>query len=229
MGSEDPSIWQVLDNRANLDSTVSNSLSDLQYGYDVVYLGTGEVLKVTATPQDGQRAITYDSQSNLITGEQFLSYPSPYVITRWGGNDPKKIAITFDDGPDAHWTPQILDILKQYNAHATFFVIGASADLNPGLLQRIVNEGNEVGNHTFTHPDISTIPQEQLDIELNATQRLFESVTGRRTLLFRPPYAEDVEPSSPDQVRPLMLTGQLGYYTIGMQIDPKRLFVARGE
>ena len=220
MGSEDPSIWQVFENRSNLDNNVSGSLSTLQYGYDVVYLGTGEVLKLTAIPKNGQRALTYDSRNNLITGEQYLSYPSPYVITRWGGNDPKKIALTFDDGPDPRWTPQILDILKQYNAHATFFVIGSSADLNPALLQRIVKEGNEVGNHTFTHPDISTIPQEQLDIELNATQRLFESVLGRRTLLFRPPYAEDVEPSSPDQVRPLMLTGQLGYYTIGMQIDP---------
>ena len=100
-------------------------------------------------------------------------------------------------------------------------MIGATADLNPGVLQRIVNEGNEVGNHTFTHPDISTISQEQLDIELDATQRLIESVVGRRTLLFRPPYSEDVEPDTPDEVRPLLLTGQLGYYTIGMQIDPK--------
>jgi peptidoglycan-N-acetylglucosamine deacetylase len=221
MGSEDPSTWKVLDNRAHLDSVVSNALSDLQYGYDIVYLGTGEILKVTATPKDGQRAITFDGSTNLITGEQFLSYPSPYIIDRWGGDNPDKIALTFDDGPDAHWTPQILDILKQYHAPATFFIVGTSATLNPGLLQQIVNDGNEVGNHTFTHPDISTIPQEQLDIELNATQRLLESVVGRRTDLFRPPYAEDVEPGSPDQVRPLLLTGQLGYYTIGMHIDPK--------
>ena len=221
MGSEDPAIWSVLENRANLNNTVANSIENLKYGYDILYQGTGEILKVTSLPSDGQRAVTYDNKLGLLTSEQYLSFPSPYVVTRWGGNDKTKIAITFDDGPDPNWTPQVLSILKQYNAPATFFVIGSSATQNPGLLQQIVNQGNEVGNHTYTHPDLSAVSQEQEILELNATQRLFESVLGRRSVLFRPPYAEDVEPDSPDQVRPLVLSGQLGYYTIGMQIDPQ--------
>ncbi|MCL4527938.1 MAG: glycosyltransferase [Chloroflexi bacterium] len=221
MGSEDPAIWNVLDNRANLNNNAVNGIEDLKYGYDVLYQGTGEILKITSVPSDGQRAATYDSKLGLVTSEQYLSFPSPYVVTRWGGNDKTKIAITFDDGPDPNWTPQILNILKQYNVPATFFVIGSSATQNPGLLQQIVNQGNEVGNHTYTHPDLSAVPQEQEIIELNATQRLFESVLGRRSVLFRPPYSEDVEPDTPDQVKPLVMSGQLGYYTIGMQIDPQ--------
>ncbi len=220
MGSEDPSVWSVLDHRTNLDQTAALGLQDMQYGYDIVYQGTGEILKVTATPKDGQRTITYDQTSGLITQQQFVSYPASYVVTRWGGTDPNKLAITFDDGPDPTWTPQILKVLKQYNVPATFFIIGSSASANPGLLQQIVNQGNEIGNHTFSHPDLSAVSDRQVTIELNATQRLFESVLGVRSVLFRPPYAEDVEPSTPDQVKPLVMSGQLGYYTVGMHIDP---------
>ncbi len=220
MGSEDPAVWQVLKQRANLNAPTAHSLSQLQYGYDISYQGKGEILKVSSVPANGQRAVAYDNQTGLITGEQFLSFPSPYVITRWGGGDPNKIAITFDDGPDPQWTPQILSILKQYNVPGTFFVIGSNANANPGILQQIVSDGNEIGNHTYTHPNISVISETQFAVELNATQRLIGSELGLRTILFRPPYSEDVEPNSPDQVKPLLLSGRMGYYTIGMQIDP---------
>ena len=73
------------------------------------------------------------------------------------GYNPKKLALTFDDGPDPAWTPKILDMLKQYNVKGTFMVIGEQAQDNAGLLKRYVREGHEIGNHTFTHPDISEI------------------------------------------------------------------------
>ena len=84
----------------------------------------------------------------------------------------------------------------------------------------MMRDGHEVGNHTFTHPDISAITRQQLRLEINATERLLESVIGRRSLLFRPPYAEDIEPETPDQVNPLLYTSSTGYYTIGLGIDP---------
>ena len=220
LGSEDPSVWPVFDRRTQLDSAAAETLRELRYGYDVDYEGRGEVLNVTAQPRSGSRKLTYDQPSGLITAEQFDAYPSPYVITRRGGENPKKIALTFDDGPDPRYTPEVLDVLRRYQVPATFFVIGFNADLNPGLLQRIVDEGHEVGNHTFTHPNIATISEYQLNLELNTTERLLESRLGRRSVLFRPPYAEDVEPETPDQVKPLLFTSERGYYTIGMQIDP---------
>jgi cellulose synthase/poly-beta-1,6-N-acetylglucosamine synthase-like glycosyltransferase/peptidoglycan/xylan/chitin deacetylase (PgdA/CDA1 family) len=170
--------------------------------------------------REGSRALKYDEATGLITEEQFREFPSAYVIARRGAGNRRQVALTFDDGPDPTWTPRILDVLQREHAPATFFVIGLSADQQPGLLRRMVAEGHEIGNHTFTHPDISAITRQQLRLEMNATERLLESVLGRRSLLFRPPYAEDVEPETPDEVSPLLFTSGQGYYTIGMAIDP---------
>lgn len=220
MGSEDPSMWNVFNHANMLDLDTLNMLGTLDYGYDVAYRGSGEVLRVTAVPQVGQRKMVYNPTTGLIIDETIASFPSPYVITRWGGYDDKKLAITFDDGPDPTYTPEILDILKKYGVHATFFVIGVNANGNQTILRRIVNEGNEIGNHTYTHPNISTISPEQLNVELDATERLFEGVLGRKSLLFRPPYSEDIAPTTPDQVQPLVETNAFGYYTVGINIDP---------
>ena len=218
LGSEDPSLWPVLARRGTLDRAIAEGLRTTRFDYGLVYEGRGEVLRVTATPNDGTRAITY--ADGLIVASSYTTYPSPYIITRWGGDDRKRIALTFDDGPDPEFTPQILRILAERDVKATFFVIGLNADLNSGLLRQIADAGHEIGNHTFTHPNIAAISHEQLALELNATERLFESELGRRSVLFRPPYAEDVEPETPDQVAPLLLISERGYYTIGMQIDP---------
>ncbi len=219
MGSEDPAIWRVFDQRASLDATSANALAVVHFSDHLYYQGSGEILKIASTPRDGQRTLNYDTRLGLITNENYTVLPSSYTIDRWGAAD-KKLALTFDDGPDAKWTPQILDILQQKNAQATFFVIGSNGDANPDILRSIVAQGSEVGNHSYTHPDVSAISQAQFQIELNATERLFESVLGRRSVLFRPPYSEDVEPDTADQVKPLLFTSQLGYYTIGMKIDP---------
>ena len=73
------------------------------------------------------------------------------------GAAPKKVALTFDDGPDPDWTPKILDVLKQKQAPATFFVIGESANQYASIVKSEYAMGNEVGNHTFTHPEFETI------------------------------------------------------------------------
>ena len=89
------------------------------------------------------------------------------------------------------------------------------------LAERIYREGNNIGNHTFTHPDISNIFEQVCQLELNLTEQLFASRLGIRTILFRPPYSIDAEPDTEDQVRPLELTQNLGYVTIGDKVDPK--------
>ena len=94
------------------------------------------------------------------------------------------IALTFDDGPDPRWTPAILDILKQENVPATFFIIGKNGQAYPDLMRRIVNEGHEIGNHTFTHPNLGEIPASLTELELNATQRLIESELAGRPSCF---------------------------------------------
>ncbi|MFO1431535.1 MAG: glycosyltransferase [Candidatus Competibacteraceae bacterium] len=219
MGSEDPSLWRFFGNNVPLDAERVAQLRQVQFGYDLDYEGQGEILHITSQPQAGVRNIDFDPKRGLITGEQFSVFPSPYVITRHGGT-PRQIALTFDDGPDPTYTVPILDELKQTGVPATFFIIGVNGERYPELLRREADEGHEIGNHTFTHPDISTVTPTQIKLELSATQRLLGSVIKRYSLLFRPPYAVDSEPETPDQVQPIELAREQGYLTVGMQIDP---------
>ncbi len=217
LGSEDPSLWAVFGSSKTAASP--DGLRQIVYGYDVDFEGTGEILQVSAEPRDGSREFKAEPASGLITTEHYTATPSSYVIQR-AGDHPGMIALTFDDGPDPVWTPRILDILKQENVPASFFIIGQNGQANPGLVRRIVDEGHDIGNHTFTHPNLGEIPGRITQLELTATQRLIESLTDRSTVLFRPPYFGDAEPQTPDQVEPVVEAKNLGYITVGLHIDP---------
>jgi peptidoglycan-N-acetylglucosamine deacetylase len=217
LGSEDPSLWSIFGS-SQMGGSV-DGLRQIKYGYDVDFEGAGEILQVAAEPLDGAREITNDPTTGLITAENYTAFPSSYVIRR-SGDRQGLIALTFDDGPDPLWTARILDILKQENVPATFFIIGENGEANPSLVRRIVEEGHDIGNHTFTHPNLGEIPGEITDLELNATQRLIEALTGRCTRLFRAPYFGDAEPTTPDEVEPAARAQRLGYLTIGLHVDP---------
>src|SRR5579859_402983 len=217
MGAEDGLDYQVL--RHEYGHAKPDGLEMLRPGGGVEFDGQGEVLHVQSIPAPGRRSLEIDSDTGLVSGENYEVMPSSYVIQRYGYH-PGWAAITFDDGPDGRWTPKILDILKAKHAPATFFVIGKNMANKPGLVAREVREGHDVGNHTWTHPDISKVSAAQAAVELSATQRLFETITGRSMRLFRPPYFGDAEPSTPREVAPL-LTGQTqGYLAVGLRIDP---------
>ena len=132
----------------------------------------------------------------------------------------RALVLTFDDGPDPVWTPKVLDILKQEGVPATFFIVGQNGQSNPDLVKRIVADGHEIGNHSFTHPNLGEVPRQVTDLELNATQRLIESLTGRSTRLFRAPYFGDAEPRTPDEVDPTVQAQNLGYISVGLHLDP---------
>ncbi len=218
LGSEDRSLWAVWDKP--FEAGAPEKLSTVPPGQDVDIEGLGEILRIQSKPAPGERKITIDPDSHLVSDEIFQTLPSPYVVDTYGHLEQKKVAITFDDGPDPEWTPKILDVLKQKGARATFFLIGAEAQKNAGLTKRIYNEGHEIGNHTFTHPDISNISKGYFEVELNLTERFFEGKLGVKPVLFRPPYSIDQEPDTADQVRPLQLAQDLGYITVGDKIDP---------
>jgi len=134
-------------------------------------------LRIEDRPTPGTRELTIDPNTKLITDENFDSLPEPYRVGRYGYS-PNKVALTFDDGPDPQWTPKILDVLKQEHATATFFLIGIQTDKFSGLAKRIYDEGNTIGNHTFTHPDVSNISAAYMKVELNLTERLFREPGG---------------------------------------------------
>jgi peptidoglycan/xylan/chitin deacetylase (PgdA/CDA1 family) len=101
--------------------------------------------------------------------------------------DRRAIALTFDDGPDPRWTPRVLDLLGEAGARATFFCCGEPARRHPDLVRRAARLG-EVGNHSWSHPDLATLGDDPLDDELDGTHRLLAGITGRVPTLFRPPY-----------------------------------------
>ena len=215
LGSEDPSVWSIL----GTQNSSPDALRSINYGYEVDFEGNGELLKVMSRPQKGARDLEVDPANGFIKDEQFTALPSSYVVQRTGDR-PGMLALTFDDGPDPRWTPAILDILKQENVPATFFIIGKNGQANPELVRRIVDEGHEVGNHSFTHPNLGEIPLSLTELELNATQRLIESEVGRSTVLFRPPYFGDAEADKPQEVEPALVAQNLGYIMVGVRIDP---------
>jgi cellulose synthase/poly-beta-1,6-N-acetylglucosamine synthase-like glycosyltransferase/spore germination protein YaaH/peptidoglycan/xylan/chitin deacetylase (PgdA/CDA1 family) len=218
MGGEDQLDWKVL--RHEYGQAKPDGLEILKPGVNVdLSDGQGEVLHVDAIPTPGRRSLEIDSDTGLISGVNYEVMPTSYAITRYGFH-PGWVALTFDDGPDGRWTPKILDILKEKHATATFFVIGKNMSHFPGLVAREVREGHEVGNHTWTHPNIGAVPSAQTAVELSATQRLFETITGRSMRLFRPPFFGDAEPSTPREVAPLIDAQQQGYMTVGLRIDP---------
>lgn len=100
----------------------------------------------------------------------------------------RQIALTFDDGPNPNTTPIVLDLLKKYNAKATFFVVGKAIAGNEAILQRMVAEGHVIANHTWNHPDLVTLSGEQIRKEIQDTQNAIMEVTGIPSTMVRPPY-----------------------------------------
>src|SRR5262249_9833911 len=155
----------------------------------------------------------------LIKSEQYLSIPSSYVIRRTSWRQ-GMVALTFDDGPDEKWTRLILDIMKRENAPGTFFIIGRNGQSKPELVKRSVADEHDIGNHTSPHRNLGEMPARITELELTATQRLIESLTGRSTKLFRAPYFGDAEPQTPDEVEPAAIANRLGYIIVGLRVDP---------
>lgn len=100
----------------------------------------------------------------------------------------KKIALTFDDGPHPTYTIKLLDGLKERNVKATFFVIGENAKNNPDVLKRILEDGHTIGNHTFSHVQLTCISEEKAIAEINDTNQIIKEITGIEPKYIRPPY-----------------------------------------
>ena len=136
--------------------------------------------------------------------------------------DPHKpyIALTFDDGPHGGKTVQLLNLLKQLRCPATFFLVGSQARRYPELVQRMVIEGHELGNHTFNHYRLTRIPLEEVEGELNRTKSLLQTIVGSPSRLFRPPGGE-YNPAI------LKIVEKNGYTTILWTDDPADYKIGR--
>ena len=221
LGTEDPAIWDALSvpRDFKFDTQTRQSLELIKSTDTIADVGDGEIVTVDEDRQDGMRKLAVDADGYLTAKYvRFAQFPTLY---HQGAGGEHQVAITFDDGPDPRWTPKILDILKAANVKATFFLVGVNAERYPGVVRRIVNEGHEIGNHTYYHPNLALCWPEHIRLELNATQLLLETITGRATTLFRPPYAADTGPTQLSELTPLKIAEDLNYLVVLESIDPQ--------
>lgn len=217
MGGEDPSVWKVFD-RHHSSLSCHDAINIVPAGHRVILKGQGEILQIKTEATDGTRELEV-TKNGLIINQRFTQLPLPYVIER-AGYHPGLVALTFDDGPDPDWTPKVLDILKENNISATFFIVGENAINEKTLLTRIVEDGHEIGNHSYTHSNMGTMGATAIKFELNATQRLFQEYTGHSMRLFRAPFFGDADPTTDDEINPIIIAQKKGYTSVGLQVDP---------
>lgn len=218
VGSEDPSIWSVLSG----STTDPEGLRTIPNRISVATAGEGDFLRVTQEETEGERSIVLDS--HFIKEAAYERYPSPYLLEKYGVED-KRVAISFDDGPDPRYTRKVLDILNEHDVKAGFFVIGQNAAMHPRLTKAIFDEGHELGSHTFSHRDITDLSDNELVFELNSTQRVIQGITGHSAVMFRPPYLaiNDLPGQLPTEsmLRRFLNIQDLGYTIVSASIDPR--------
>ncbi|PPS87935.1 bifunctional polysaccharide deacetylase/glycosyltransferase family 2 protein [Streptomyces sp. MH60] len=132
-----------------------------------------------------------DVPDDVLDGGPILSFPGGRATTV--SVPDKTIVLTFDDGPDPTWTPQVLEILEKYDVPGTFFLVGSMVSRHPGIVRDMVEQGNEVGVHTFTHVDLSYQSQARVTREIEQTQLALAGAAGITTTLFRAPYSSETD------------------------------------
>jgi peptidoglycan-N-acetylglucosamine deacetylase len=128
--------------------------------------------------------------------------------------DGSYIAMTFDDGPDQKLTPKLLDLLAQHHIKVTFFVIGQNAAEHPDIVARAAKEGHEIGNHSWSHPNLGKMSDEAVRKQLRQTDDAIKAATGKRPTLIRPPYGS----ITTRQKR--WINDEFGYRIVLWDVDP---------
>jgi peptidoglycan-N-acetylglucosamine deacetylase len=216
LGLEEPVIWDFLSNSES-GKFRPEKLRVVQSPQAVLFKGEGELLKIQNLAGNGRRELTFDGP--YVDYASYEEIPRCFMVEKFGRTANRMIALTFDDGPDPDWTPRILDILKQFNVHATFFLVGDQARRFPEIVKKELEEGHLLGNHTFLHPNIGDISETRLKYEVNMTHRVIESITDHHMVLFRPPYDTDSTPTRVKELIPLHTVSQLGYIVACADID----------
>lgn len=223
LGAEDSRMWQFFARDLSYESLKEDKfkysvLQQSKSTYNIDFAGKGEIYDVESLPTDGLILVESTPEDELITEEVYKILPVSCVVNRSGYRD-KWVSITFDDGPSEDYTPKILDILSKYHVRASFFIIGSNGEDNLPVVERIYREGHELGNHTYTHTNLSKSGIERERIEIRSTNRVIQAATGHSTILFRSPYTS--EPKSLDEFIPLYNAKQEGLLAISSSYDPR--------
>ncbi len=226
MGAEDARMWSFYNaplDRGHISSMkpYQDKLKNVNTKNSVQYKGEGELFDVVSTPSQGSVSTESDSIDKLISEESYEKLPAGYMINKFGKVSDKRVVLSFDDGPDEKYTPQVIEILKKENIPASFFLLGENAENNIPIVKTLFENNFELGNHSFSHPNFSIVSALRIKLELRATKRLIECITGRSTILFRFPYSGDDDSEAVDDIYPMWVCKTEHYYTVGSAIDPR--------
>lgn len=221
LGLEDPSVWSFVAKGELPNDSVVARLRNPEPAIGTQDTEKGAAFAISMRRSTGERAFVFDAARGLILDEKMSKIPSGAVVKTWGKPRDERVVLTFDDGPDARYTEPILDILKKHKVPAAFFIIGRNALANPGIMERLRDEGHEIGNHTFSHPNLKERTAADVSFELNATQRVLESQLGLRTVLFRAPYADMGSDGDLDAFKMMDQVSRMGYVAVRITIDPQ--------
>ncbi|MER5384787.1 glycosyltransferase [Streptomyces sp. NPDC002688] len=153
----------------------------------------------------------------ILDGGPILTFDNGTAKTQ---SVPKKtIVLTFDDGPTASWTPEVLEVLEKNDVEATFFMVGSMVSRYPDVVKTLVDQGNEVGIHTFTHVDLSYQSTTRLQRELKQTQLALAGAAGVTTTLFRAPYSSEINAVDNYSWPVYKELGSLGYTSVFVDTD----------
>ncbi len=229
LGSEDEGVWSFFDRRLPAPPQANSPLlRRVSSSADFDFSGEGEILSVAAEAHAGRREIEVDRRTGFFGHETYQTFATPLVIRR-EHRQAGKLALTFDDGPDPRFTPQILDRLDLLQAPASFFVVGGQAAKYPELVQRIWQRGDDLGNHTFSHPNMERVDTARAVMEINSTQRVLQGLIGHSTTLFRPPFRVDADIHSVESARTVVLAARQHCVTVAASIDPHDWDPQKGE
>jgi peptidoglycan/xylan/chitin deacetylase (PgdA/CDA1 family) len=174
-------------------------------------------------PDESDESVENDENNNTgDTGSEDKS-DSGSIRTHYSGNGVQKLAaLTFDDGPESELTPQILDILDDYDIKATFFVIGQNAARHTDVLKDISDRGHEIGNHSWSHKYLPKISKSSKENEILKTEQLLIDILGEHTPIFRPPYGAV-------KAQDKQLIDSLGYKIVNWSVDTRDWAGTSGE
>ncbi len=218
LGTEDPGVWASFGSGRLPGKDTLPKLETMEAGY--VPFERHDFPLIAATQgMEGRRRLMLHEGFGLITDAHVETTPVQMNISGLAPAGRRKIALTFDDGPDPVFTPKILDVLKEKGVQATFYLIGSQVVRYPDIVQRIYAEGHDIGNHSYTHRDMFIMSDYEVGLELNAVQRLFEAELGIRTVLFRPPYAMRNYGELASAPQLLEYISDLGYLAGGIDVE----------
>jgi len=171
------------------DEWLVNALQDEGSGWNTAIAQSNGAALVLTQPSGDMMTVSF-TKDQVAAARKSLEEPKETkpAVKPSENSGKKLVALTFDDGPTKTHTPRLLDILKEYNVKCTFFMQGVNVKARPETVKRVYDEGHEIGNHTYDHPNLTKISFKEVDSQLNKTADLIKDACGFRPRLVRPPY-----------------------------------------